>query len=361
MSRTIQSILVLCLSSSLLLRVAGGQPTSPLDDRGPNDSDWPLSTASVPLTPYLPPQPSTAVLLSPPVISSESSRLIAEGKKFERGDGVTKNIDRAVGLYTSALKEGNTYAGICLWGLASDLSIDRGMTKNCAKAKAIFEIYRKEFENGHYESDKWAALSLAASYSDGVGTPIQPRKAVVWYLRYVAADTDSLRENKDYCKAIAADLARIGDNLRLKPTNPDDMKLALGVLRKAADLGDVEACFSLGLVLEEGKACEKNTQEAAAYFTKTAEAGVIEAQRELSRIYCQADSALYDCVKALMWADIAGASVSKDSVQTRDSLEEHMLPEQIVQARTLAREFIEEHKESASSGSAAISAQEDLQ
>jgi TPR repeat protein len=65
---------------------------------------------------------------------------------------------------------------------------------------------------------------------------------------------------------------------------PQDMEEAANWLRKAAEQGDAESQFYIGLLFENGDGVPQDLEEAARYYSLSAEQGHTEGQRGVQRI-----------------------------------------------------------------------------
>ena len=65
---------------------------------------------------------------------------------------------------------------------------------------------------------------------------------------------------------------------------PKDMEEAAKWFRKAAENGDAESQFYLGLLFEHGDGVPQDLEEAARYYSLSGDQGYTEGQRGLQRI-----------------------------------------------------------------------------
>ncbi len=115
-------------------------------------------------------------------------------------------------------------------------------------------------------------------------------------------------------------------------------------LRERAAAGDAEAQFSLGKNYEAGRSgLKKNYAEAASWYRKSAVQGNAYAQASLGILYHSGKGLPHDDVQSEMWLIIAADHVLPDDrdtiVEMRDSVAKHLTPEQVAEARRLAREW----------------------
>ena len=76
-------------------------------------------------------------------------------------------------------------------------------------------------------------------------------------------------------------------------------------LRKAAESGDVEAQWNLGVAYANGDGIEENDEEALKWFLLAAELGYAEAQDTLGFLYSSGHGVPQDFEEALKWYQLA--------------------------------------------------------
>ena len=122
-----------------------------------------------------------------------------------------------------------------------------------------------------------------------------------------------------------------------------DDRQALRWYRAAAEQGDMDAQYSLGVRYENGQGVLQDDAEAVRWYRAAAEQGDAEAQFNLGVMYATGKGVLQDHIQAYQWSQLA-ASSSTDGVREaaaviRDVMAREMTREQIDEARRLAREW----------------------
>ena len=109
--------------------------------------------------------------------------------------------------------------------------------------------------------------------------------------------------------------------------------------RLAAEQGDAEAQFNLGVMYDTGGGVLKDKAEAVRWFRLAAEQGDAAAQGLLGHMYALGRGVRKDYVHAHMWLNIASANGAKKARKVRDFLEDnhHMTRDEIRRAIELAR------------------------
>lgn len=90
-----------------------------------------------------------------------------------------------------------------------------------------------------------------------------------------------------------------------------DLSQAHSAAKKAANLGDFEACYWVGLDLINGEGIDKDIDEGVKWIKKAAKKGYPQAQRQLGLCYILGECVKQDMVKAFKWIEKAA---EKDEV-----------------------------------------------
>ena len=116
---------------------------------------------------------------------------------------------------------------------------------------------------------------------------------------------------------------------------------ALKCFRLAADAGIASAQFRLGHMYDFGKGVPQNYTEAVKWYRLAAEAGMENAQINLGEMYANGDGVPHDNHLAYMWFTLA-TTQGKKTINTvaekkRVKVAKHMTPEQIAEAQEMSR------------------------
>ena len=129
---------------------------------------------------------------------------------------------------------------------------------------------------------------------------------------------------------------------------PQDHNKAIKWYLKAADQGHVGAQYKLGCMYCEceGPSCEcegpsviKDYNEAIKWYRKAADQGHAGAQYKLGLMYSNGEGVLRDYVQAYLWIHLAAVQGEKNANNYKRYLRTLMTPEQISEARILARKW----------------------
>lgn len=114
---------------------------------------------------------------------------------------------------------------------------------------------------------------------------------------------------------------------------------------EAAERGDAEAQFRLGVMYQWGEGAVPNLARAAEWYRRAAEQGLAKAQNNLGLLYAQGQGVPQDYVAAYMWFTLA-APLSGDNSKAKRNLqllESLMTPEQIAEGQRRADEWLKQH------------------
>jgi len=114
-------------------------------------------------------------------------------------------------------------------------------------------------------------------------------------------------------------------------------------LKELAKRGDATAQFVIGWIYYFGEGVSQDYTKAFQWFSKAAKRNHSIAQTFLGSMYKKGRGVDIDCVQADFWFNVA-ASSEEIARESRAEMEKNMSPEQIEQARTLAREWLGKHK-----------------
>ena len=149
------------------------------------------------------------------------------------------------------------------------------------------------------------------------------------------ADITQLRHDADAGNATAQiELAQAYHDgaMNLKKSDEDAVKW----FRKAAEQGNLEGQFNLGIAYYHGFGVKKDLTEAVTWFRKAAEQGYGDAQYILAAAYQNGIGGMpKDIVQADLWLGLAEAQGNKDAARERISLESTMTDADITQAKLL--------------------------
>lgn len=99
----------------------------------------------------------------------------------------------------------------------------------------------------------------------------------------------------------------------------------------------------LGVMYEQGSVVPKDYREACRCYKEAAELGNAESQNRLGTMYFEGKGVKQDYIQAQKWFYLAGKSGLQEAVHNVRVLEKKMTPDQIVQAKQLARDWLLKH------------------
>lgn len=208
----------------------------------------------------------------------------ALGKKYRDGQGVERNIQKAVELFTLAAKQGNSFAAFALGKmyLSNDASLPRD------EATALNWItYASERGN------QFAQCYLGKLLLKGADGIPQDTNAA---LRWLRASVDQGNVYAEYALAMAYLKGEIV---------PKDALKALELLRHASSQDHQFAQYQLGKMLLQGEEAPKNVAAAVHWLTVSAMHGNQYAQYALGKLYLLGKDVEKDKASAAKWFQMA--------------------------------------------------------
>lgn len=208
----------------------------------------------------------------------------ALGKKYRDGQGVERNIQKAVELFALAAKQGNSFAAFALGKmyLSNDASLPRD------EATALNWItYASERGN------QFAQCYLGKLLLKGADGIPQDTNAA---LRWLRASVDQGNVYAEYALAMAYLKGKIV---------PKDALKALELLRHASSQDHQFAQYQLGKMLLQGEEAPKNVAAAVHWLTVSAMHGNQYAQYALGKLYLLGKDVEKDKSSAAKWFQMA--------------------------------------------------------
>ena len=208
-------------------------------------------------------------------------------------------------------------APVC-WGGPKD-TLDREFQKTKAMAET---------------GDVDAEYQLAKLYSSGKGTEKDEVEAVKWFRR-VAAKNDARGQSM---------LGVMYTNARGVERNYCQ---AIKWFRKAAAQNSAHAKYNLGYMYAVGKGVPQDQAQSSVWYLKAANQNDAGSQRIIGDRYAAGRGVDKDLVQAYAWTQVVvprgGAAAKKQLI----AIESQMTPDQITEARKLAKEIAARLKKSA--------------
>jgi TPR repeat protein len=118
-----------------------------------------------------------------------------------------------------------------------------------------------------------------------------------------------------------------------------DYATALTLFHRAADQGDANGFFMLGVMYATGQGIQQNYTEAAKWYRLATDQGNADAQYNLGGMYATGQGVQQDYVSAHLWLSLSAAQGEQSATKSRDLIARRMTPAQIAEAQRLAREW----------------------
>jgi TPR repeat protein len=238
---------------------------------------------------------------------------------------------------------------------------EEALKRRVTGLRAALEVAKRALKFRHAVTLLVALVALAVGFAIGVyRTPIeQAGSDLAAAVGVGVPDVEAANaayQNGDFATALrlARSRAEQGDAraqslvgliyYRGRGVAQDDTQAATW-FRRAADQGDAAAQFNLGLMSEEGRGVPQDRAEAGKWYRLAAEQGHAPAQYNLGLWYGQGEGGPPDIVAAHMWLNLAATRFPANdtrreaAVKNRDAVEAKLSPEQLEEARRMAREW----------------------
>lgn len=132
---------------------------------------------------------------------------------------------------------------------------------------------------------------------------------------------------------------RVGLCYALGQGVPQNDREAIPWYQKAAGQGHAGAQSSLGLMYAEGRGVAQDDKQAVTWYRKAAEQGHAKAQYNLAFMYGSGRGVPQDDVNAYAWYSVAADQGQVNAAKGRDQTASQLTPVQRAQAKAVAAEF----------------------
>ena len=112
-------------------------------------------------------------------------------------------------------------------------------------------------------------------------------------------------------------------------------------VQKAAEQGDADAQFMLGISYVQGKGVAQGDKQAATWFRKAAEQGNAKAQLLLGVMYDNGVGVVQDNKLAYVWSSVSAANGDVEAATNRDLFAKRLSPAVLAEAQALAGQYVE--------------------
>ena len=208
----------------------------------------------------------------------------ALGKKYRDGQGVERNIQKAVELFTLAAKQGNSFAAFALGKMY--LSDDPALSRNVVAAL-------KWITNAAEHGNQFAQYYLGKLLLKGTDDISQDTNSA---LRWLLASVEQGNVHAEYALAMAY--------LKGESVPKDSLK-AMELLKRASSREHHFAQYQLGKLLLQGEDVPKDVVAAVHWLTASAMHGNQYAQYALGKLYLLGKGVEKDKDRAAKWFQMA--------------------------------------------------------
>jgi len=257
--------------------------------------------------------------------SGEAGAQARLGHHFASGTGLERDLDRAAHWFKAAAEQGHV-AGelgfgllhVGFYGEYGSVSeaipwLERAARQKDSTAKLVLALALLELPDAKRDPARAAKLlgeaaragqvyamyRLGEMYRTGTDTPVDLQNAETWLRRASA---------KGNVRALVS-------LVRLYAELPEpDLQAAVVSCREAAELGDPEAQYLMGVFVLEGHGAPKAPTEAFAWFQKSADQGVVGAYERLGAMYAEGLGVSQDYQAAAKWFHAAAEAGDHDAL-----------------------------------------------
>ena len=121
----------------------------------------------------------------------------------------------------------------------------------------------------------------------------------------------------------------------------DNRQFAVQLYHEKAQRGDANAMYQLGVLYLNGNGTIQDFEEAAKWFNSAADRNHTLAQYELGKMYRAGFGVDIDLKKSYMWLNLSAAAGSERAALARDEIMRTLSPEQLKQAQSASREWLQ--------------------
>lgn len=245
------------------------------------------------------------------------------GQAYDSGKGVQKDPQKAIALWKEAAEAGHALSQSRI-GLAY-FTGKGGLNKD-------EKLASEWFEKAISQNDPEANYSLALSFLTGWSAPKDARKS--FELAQLSANAGHLPAKSMLCRQF-----KESRELQI------EMQARNSFCSKAAESGDGESQYELGLMFLRGDGMPQDEAKAAALFSKAATQGVGVAQFQLAELYALGTGIDTDLVLAYAWYNLAASSKDVGDLynglveragRARNKLAQHLSPSEIREGQELS-------------------------
>jgi len=278
------------------------------------------------------------------------------GSLYQHGDGVAKNIDKAIPWLEKATHQNH-------FGATNAVAViyagENKKVRDYDKAARYFKLVAKQdvpeamynlglmfmyglgIEQSTPQAAQWFQQSAvhgiaAAQYKLGMlikqgdSGEADPAKALEWYLK-------AAEQGYEPAEYEVGMLFHLGDGI------PKDDELALHWLKLAAKHYVRPAQTQLAYFFDQGLGVSADHIKAFYWYSRAAELGEESAQYALGNKYNRGDGVPQDFVLAYVWFNLASAQGVAKAGLEREKLLERMTPLQLESGQEVSRDYFEKY------------------
>ncbi len=133
----------------------------------------------------------------------------------------------------------------------------------------------------------------------------------------------------------------ISANTNINTLQTDNRQFTVQLYHEKAQKGDTNARYQLGVLYLNGNGALQDFEEAVKWFRLAAEKNHALAQYQLGKMYRAGFGVDIDLEKSYMWLNLSAAAGSERAALARDEVMRKLSPEQLKQAQSASREWLQ--------------------
>lgn len=231
--------------------------------------------------------------------------------------------------YRSAVGAWKFIVAILLLGFFQAAQADLDSGREAYKSQD-YEAALKEFMPLAKKGEIHAEYYMGLMYANGYGLSQDPEKAKEWFEKFC----------KQYESPMDARF-NLGVMYFQGKGVPQNYEEAINWFKKAAEGGDSQAQYNLGLFYDNGEyGLPQDREEAAKWYRQAANQGMLSAQNRLGILYAEGRGITRDYVQSYFWFNTAAELGDESAAKSRGIVAKNMSPSQIVEAKRLTHEWL---------------------
>lgn len=173
-----------------------------------------------------------------------------------------------------------------------------------------------------------AQLNVGLMYLNGTGTDKNHREAVQWLER-------AAKKGNPVAMYHLGKYYADPERLKIHRDRPRGIKL----IRRAAEQGQVEAQYLLGMMYYGGTGVIQDFEEGARWIRKAADRGMTDAMYQMGIVCLTGRGVAKDYIQSYVWFNVSAAQGREEAVAQRKLVAENLDLDELLEAQRRSRNF----------------------